>query len=535
MITNFNLSALNLQPVKSYSYGGEISKGGYSKILQAYKDNKKYAVKCLTFQLSHHNAVGAVWLKEADFLSRCDHEALLKPVDIFYGSPFDKPLPERFGKFDEIHVVTTLAITDLYLYLRQYAKEVVPSHLKRMLFQISQGIEYLHHMDVCHRDIKSSNILIFSDPDIKNLRNAKLCDFGMCKAITSDHINSGHVSTGCYKPPELIMGNGYYGKAIDIWSLGIVFFEAFNMKYTFDITKTKGKQVNDLQVLEVIFKNRGCPTQEAFKFLCDGGSSPIAFKKIKGFKKQPISTLFDMTQQVLINFHEHVDPVRNFGTLDQYTDLLENMLEIDPRQRFTISQVLNHPFFSEIPAHDSPKIPITEDKWMGLRKQLLPKRTFHSLEKIKDNELRLKGFDVFASIPTDIPTCPSFEFSMWRIVFLGIDIYDRTLKVGSKDANFIALASGYIACKYFMDEATPKLVDLFPNYNIADVDELIKLEKYILVEVLKWQIYRPTIYDLLKKKVSPITLFDIMKKDVFYQGHTIDFLAELYHEDITSN
>jgi len=565
-----------------YTYGGEIQKGGYSKVLQAFKDNKKYAVKCLTFQLNNEDIVGAAWLKEADFLARCDHESILKPAGIFYGSPFIDPLPIRFGKFDQIHVVSLLAFKDLYGYIREYSKELVASHLKRMMLQIAQGIEYLHHMDACHRDIKSSNVLLYTDEVYDHLRNAKLCDFGMCKVITSDHINSGHVSTGCYKPPELIMGNGYYDKSIDMWSLGTLFFEMFNIKYAYGNVIPKAKQMSDINVVRQIFEHRGSPSLELFNYLSDKGTPLIPFKILKDLKRKPIKSLFDEKQQVLLNFEKQIDSVKNFGTLNQYCDLLENLIEPDPRTRFTIRQVLDHPFFSEVPTVYKNG---EKEIWMGLKKQMLTPRVFHILTKIKNDELRLAGIDVIGSIPTDIAKSSSFHFSMWRIVFLGIDIYDRCLlhfypdkeeivkEVIVKEelvkeeivkeeivkeeivkdekeidnpevekitklptSKLLGLCCGYIACKYFMDEATPKLRDLFPQHKIEDPNMLMSLEKKILNDVLQWKIYRPNIYDLMQKKISPVTLFDLMRRDIFYSGqHTIDKISVIFQDEASSN
>jgi hypothetical protein len=408
-----------------------------------------------------------------------------------------------------------------------------------MMFQCALALEYLHHQDICHRDIKTSNVLIFEDETHKGLVNAKLCDLGMCKFLTSDHINSGHISTTCYKAPEVVMGNGAYEKGVDIWALGIMFFEMFNMNYPFRSMGEKTKQT-DTAVMQRLFQNRGTPSEELFKFLSEGGKSPIAYKKIQGYKKQSIREIFDMKQQALRNFHENIDPVKNFGTIDQYIDLLEKTIEVDPRLRIGITDVINHSFFDSIPYED-PK-----GTWMGLVKQKLQPRKFHTLERIKDNDLRCEVLELFATMPVEVQGNTCYNLTSWRIIFLAIDIFDRVAlfledelsdpngKV--KNAKFIAVCCGYMACKYFMDEASPKLEVLFPYYRIksAKLEKFLTLEKNILNNCLCWEIYRPTIYDLLTKKLAPISLFDVMKKpNVFYgNGKTVDELARVFQDVI---
>lgn len=80
-----------------------------------------------------------------------------------------------------------------------------------------------------HRDLKPNNILIGED-----FRSIKLADFGLArsfglplKTYTSD------VATLFYRAPEIILGSKVYGTAIDIWSVGCIFFELAHGKPLF--------------------------------------------------------------------------------------------------------------------------------------------------------------------------------------------------------------------------------------------------------------------------------------------------------------
>jgi p70 ribosomal S6 kinase len=80
------------------------------------------------------------------------------------------------------------------------------------------AIEHLHTCNVLHRDLKPENVLLATDGHIC------LTDFGLAKE--TDHRDSERTLCGTseYMAPEMLTRNGY-GKAVDWWSLGALFFE----------------------------------------------------------------------------------------------------------------------------------------------------------------------------------------------------------------------------------------------------------------------------------------------------------------------
>jgi mitogen-activated protein kinase kinase kinase 1 len=86
--------------------------------------------------------------------------------------------------------------------------------------QILSGLSYLHARKVVHRDIKCANILV----DVSGY--VKLADFGLAKATTKLNDVKSCKGTPFWMAPEVVKGRSHgYGLAADIWSLGCTVLE----------------------------------------------------------------------------------------------------------------------------------------------------------------------------------------------------------------------------------------------------------------------------------------------------------------------
>lgn len=119
------------------------------------------------------------------------------------------------------------------------------SNVSDLLFQLTNGLNYLHNLKIVHRDLKPQNILIGDNANIRLL----ISDFGLCKKLDTDqssfratgqNLASG---TSGWRAPELLLkqdiseispntvspgfnnGEGHrLTRAIDIFSLGCIFY-----------------------------------------------------------------------------------------------------------------------------------------------------------------------------------------------------------------------------------------------------------------------------------------------------------------------
>ena len=93
--------------------------------------------------------------------------------------------------------------------------------------QIIYGMEYLHSLGICHRDMKPENILLDSK------QNIKIADFGFAR-FSKQNVAETSCGSPHYVAPEVIGGGLYDGRAADVWSCGVILYAMLTGTLPFD-------------------------------------------------------------------------------------------------------------------------------------------------------------------------------------------------------------------------------------------------------------------------------------------------------------
>ena len=217
---------------------------------------------------------------------------------------------------DKLYLVFEYVDQDLKQYLDSLPRDQVQDirTIKSFLYQILQGVSYLHSKRVLHRDLKPQNILITRSG------NVKLADFGLARTYQIPLRPYTHeVVTLWYRAPEILLGTLEYSSALDIWSVGAIFLELLTKSPYF---------VGDSEIDQLfkIFRTLGTPNEKTWP----------GVSKLKDYKKT-------FPNWAATNFTSTIPGLDQNGV-----DLLLRMLVYDPSERITAKEALAHPYFNDV-------------------------------------------------------------------------------------------------------------------------------------------------------------------------------------------
>lgn len=124
----------------------------------------------------------------------------------------------------------------IHHYLTVVRTPIGGAMIKSLMWQLLNGIAYLHANGVMHRDLKPANILITGRGVVKigDLGLARIYSDPLMSLYTSDMV----VVTIWYRAPELLLGARHYTPAIDLWAAGCIWGELMALRPMF-----KGEEV----------------------------------------------------------------------------------------------------------------------------------------------------------------------------------------------------------------------------------------------------------------------------------------------------
>ncbi|KAL9644369.1 hypothetical protein ABK040_005827 [Willaertia magna] len=198
----------------------KIGSGSYGSVYIVHhssKPEKKYVLKKIPLKgLSQKEKQSAK--QEVKLLQSLQHPFIVRYIDSFLDEDSNLCIVMSYCKGGDIanHIQ------------KNYSIQKLPEKvLLKWFIQTTLALHFIHSRKVLHRDLKSQNIFLSENG------NVKLGDFGIARVFdsstgrTCEHLAQTTIGTPLYMSPEQCNGSKYSYKS-DIWSLGVILYEMVN-------------------------------------------------------------------------------------------------------------------------------------------------------------------------------------------------------------------------------------------------------------------------------------------------------------------
>lgn len=336
-----------------------LGDGTYGSVMlgKAYETGEIVAIKKM--KRKYYSWEECMNLREVKSLRKLNHTNLIK-------------LKEVIRENDQLYFVFEYMKENLYQLMKNRDKLFPESAVRNIMYQILQGLAFMHKTGFFHRDMKPENLLC-SGPEI-----VKIADFGLVRETRSRPPYTDYVSTRWYRAPEVLLRSTNYSSPIDIFALGCIMAELYTLRPLFPGS-------SEVDMIFKICSVMGTPTKEEWP---EGHQLAAAMN-------------FKFPKIVATPLRQLIPNASSEGVQIMY-----DMLRWNPQRRPTSQQTLRYSFFQVGQQNvQRPKPPLTAKKQQQQQSVQLAHKQYSfenknkvSSEKTNDSIKRNKNIPLNESV-----------------------------------------------------------------------------------------------------------------------------------------
>ncbi|XP_074064158.1 serine/threonine-protein kinase MAK isoform X6 [Macrotis lagotis] len=281
-----------------YTTMRQLGDGTYGSVLMGKSNESGELVAIKRMKRKFYSWDECMNLREVKSLKKLNHANVIK-------------LKEVIRENDHLYFVFEYMKENLYQLMKDRNKLFPESVIRNIMYQILQGLAFIHKHGFFHRDMKPENLLCMG-PEL-----VKIADFGLARELRSQPPYTDYVSTRWYRAPEVLLRSSVYSSPIDMWAVGSIMAELYTLRPLFPGTSE----------VDEIFK------------ICQVLGTPKKSDWPEGYQLAS-SMNFRFPQCVPINLKTLIP-----NASSEAIQLMNDMLNWDPKKRPTASQALKYPYF----------------------------------------------------------------------------------------------------------------------------------------------------------------------------------------------
>ncbi|KAF5276518.1 hypothetical protein FQA39_LY06587 [Lamprigera yunnana] len=276
----------------------QLGDGTYGSVVLGQRKDTGEKVAIKRMKRKYYSWEEAMNLREIKSLKKLHHANVVK-------------LKEVIRENDILYFVFEYMQENLYQLIKDRRFPFPETTVRNILYQILQGLAFIHRHGFFHRDLKPENLLC-SGPEL-----VKIADFGLVREIRSRPPYTDYVSTRWYRAPEVLLHSTIYGTPIDLWAVGCIASEIYTFRPLFPGTTETDQLYKICVVLGTPEKKNW---SEGYQL-----AGAVGFK-FPHFTSTPITSVVPQASDVGIN-------------------LIEILLDWNPARRPSAQAALKHSYF----------------------------------------------------------------------------------------------------------------------------------------------------------------------------------------------